>query len=255
MLVVAGAGSGKTATMADRVVWLVANGLVRPEQILGVTFTRKAAGELAQRIRQQLAKLARSGLLPEAEDDAALEPTVSTYHSYANTLVQDHGLRIGVESDTVLLGGAQAWQLAAAVVDAYDGEHEHLNASKATLIDAVVNFAGECAEHLVAPAEARAWLDGLVGSLSALPYREDKPAAPAQKALDLLDKLRTRSTVAGLAEGYAEEKRRRGVLDYGDLVALAARIARTVPAAGKSSRTPRTPRWCSSPACTAGGTR
>ncbi|WP_156125290.1 UvrD-helicase domain-containing protein, partial [Kocuria sp. ZOR0020] len=44
-LVVAGAGSGKTATMVDRVVWLVANGIVRPEQVLGVTFTRKAAGE------------------------------------------------------------------------------------------------------------------------------------------------------------------------------------------------------------------
>ncbi|GAA3671084.1 ATP-dependent DNA helicase AdnB [Arthrobacter ginkgonis] len=236
MLVVAGAGSGKTATMADRVVWLVANGLVRSEQILGVTFTRKAAGELAQRIRQQLAKLARSGLLPEAEDDASLEPTVSTYHSYANTLVQDHGLRIGVESDTVLLGGAQAWQLAATVVDAYDGDHAHLSASKATLIDAVVNFAGECAEHLVDPGHARAWLDELVGTLSALPYREDKPAAPAQKALELLDRLRTRSTVAGLAEGYAGEKRRRGVLDYGDLVALAARIARTVPAAGAAER-------------------
>ncbi|MGA7203436.1 MAG: UvrD-helicase domain-containing protein, partial [Specibacter sp.] len=64
LLVIAGAGSGKTTTMADRVVWLVANGLVRPEEILGVTFTRKAAGELAARIRGQLAKLgtlARSG--------------------------------------------------------------------------------------------------------------------------------------------------------------------------------------------------
>ncbi|MBD4382678.1 UvrD-helicase domain-containing protein, partial [Xanthomonas citri pv. citri] len=49
-LVLAGAGSGKTATMADRVVWLVANGLVRPDEVLGVTFTRKAAGELAERI-------------------------------------------------------------------------------------------------------------------------------------------------------------------------------------------------------------
>ena len=67
LLVIAGAGSGKTATMADRVIWLVANKQVRPEEILGVTFTRKAAGELAQRIRGQLEKLARSGLL-ELED-------------------------------------------------------------------------------------------------------------------------------------------------------------------------------------------
>ena len=45
LLVVAGAGSGKTETMASRVVWLVANGYAHPDQILGLTFTRKAAGE------------------------------------------------------------------------------------------------------------------------------------------------------------------------------------------------------------------
>ncbi|NLP85833.1 ATP-dependent helicase [Microbacterium sp. CFH 90308] len=66
-LVVAGAGSGKTETMASRVVWLVANGLVRRDEVLGLTFTRKAAGELAERIQKRLTRLAefeRRGLLP-----------------------------------------------------------------------------------------------------------------------------------------------------------------------------------------------
>ncbi|GAA1936940.1 ATP-dependent DNA helicase [Microbacterium aoyamense] len=65
-LVVAGAGSGKTETMASRVVWLVANGLVRRDEVLGLTFTRKAAGELAERIQRRLARLSefeRRGLL------------------------------------------------------------------------------------------------------------------------------------------------------------------------------------------------
>ncbi|WP_417216376.1 UvrD-helicase domain-containing protein [Arthrobacter sp.] len=236
MLVIAGAGSGKTATMADRVVWLVANGHVRPDEILGVTFTRKAAGELAQRIRTQLARLADSGILPAAEDDAPLEPAVSTYHSYANTLVQDHGLRIGVESDITLLGSAQAWQLSLTVVQEYDGEHEHLRAAKSTLVDAVVQFAGECAEHLVDPVDARDHVLAEVDRLAGLPYRIGKTTPPAQKALQLLDKLRTRATVAELAVRYARAKAERNVLDYGDLVALAARIARTVPAAGEAER-------------------
>ncbi len=67
-LVVAGAGSGKTETMASRVVWLVANGLVRRDQVLGLTFTRKAAGELAERIQRRLHRLSefeRRGLLTE----------------------------------------------------------------------------------------------------------------------------------------------------------------------------------------------
>ncbi|MFS0732651.1 ATP-dependent DNA helicase [Microbacterium sp. 1P10UB] len=66
-LVVAGAGSGKTETMAARVVWLVANGIVRRDEVLGLTFTRKAAGELAERIQKRLARLSefeRRGLLP-----------------------------------------------------------------------------------------------------------------------------------------------------------------------------------------------
>lgn len=69
-LVVAGAGSGKTETMAGRVVWLVANGLVRRDEILGLTFTRKAAGELNERIRRRLQRLAEfeaHGLVPHLD--------------------------------------------------------------------------------------------------------------------------------------------------------------------------------------------
>ncbi|GAA3761785.1 ATP-dependent DNA helicase [Microbacterium kribbense] len=78
-LVVAGAGSGKTETMAARVVWLVANGIVGRDEVLGLTFTRKAAGELAERIQLRLARLGefeRLGLLPQLpalHADGALE--------------------------------------------------------------------------------------------------------------------------------------------------------------------------------------
>lgn len=78
-IVIAGAGSGKTETMAGRVVWLVANGHVRADEVLGLTFTRKAAGELAERIQRRLSTIGeygRRGLLPhlgalEARGDLA----------------------------------------------------------------------------------------------------------------------------------------------------------------------------------------
>ena len=66
-LVVAGAGAGKTETMAARVVWLVANGMVTPDRVLGLTFTRKAARQLADRVRARLRRLAGSGLLDEVD--------------------------------------------------------------------------------------------------------------------------------------------------------------------------------------------
>ena len=61
------AGSGTTETMAGRVVWLVANAHVRRDEGLGLTFTRKAAGELAERIQKRLQRLSEfesRGLLP-----------------------------------------------------------------------------------------------------------------------------------------------------------------------------------------------
>ncbi|WP_460799320.1 ATP-dependent helicase [Microbacterium sp. GXF0217] len=73
-LVVAGAGSGKTETMSGRVVWLVANGHVRRDEILGLTFTRKAAGELAERIGARLLLIdeyGRRGLLPHLAEIVA----------------------------------------------------------------------------------------------------------------------------------------------------------------------------------------
>src|SRR5690606_32523248 len=79
-LVVAGAGSGKTETMAARVVWLVVNGVARPEEVLGLTFTRKAAIELGERIGRRLRAATEQGLWA-AEDDEVPLPEVSTYHA------------------------------------------------------------------------------------------------------------------------------------------------------------------------------
>jgi DNA helicase-2/ATP-dependent DNA helicase PcrA len=122
-LVVAGAGAGKTETMAARVVWLVANGLVQPDQVLGLTFTRKAARQLAERIRARLRRLGGSPLLDELDPSgqrrmAVLtgEPTVLTYHAYAGRLVGEHGLRLPVQPGERLLTETSSWQLANQVV-------------------------------------------------------------------------------------------------------------------------------------------
>jgi DNA helicase-2/ATP-dependent DNA helicase PcrA len=243
-LVIAGAGSGKTATMADRVVWLVANGWVRPEEVLGVTFTRKAAGELATRIRAKLAALQRIAALdtqhlvfPEGLlSSDALEPKVSTYHSFASGIVSDYGLRLGVERDVVLLGGAQAWQLASEVVEAFDGEYRHFSAAKSTLVKAVIQLAGECAEHLQEPAGVEAWLMARLSEFEGLPYNAAAAKNPPQAAADLAAMLRTRASVADMVGRYSAAKRARGALDFGDLVALAARVAREIPLAAEMER-------------------
>lgn len=239
LLVVAGAGSGKTETMAARVVWLVANDLVRPDEVLGLTFTRKAAGELSERLSTRLATLREAGIWsPPAEHGAVVlddVPTVSTYHAYAGRIVREHGLRVGVEPDSRLLTEAAAWQFAHEAVVAWDGPMDVVDKAESTVTTAVVDLASELAEHLVDPARLAAHLDDVVAALEALP----KSAGTRKRAnpmRDLVGVLRQRAAVVPILERYQELKRSRDAMDFADQMALAARIASTVPQVGGAER-------------------
>ena len=119
---IAGAGSGKTTVMAARVVWLVATGQVAPAEVLGLTFTTKAAAELgdpASAARSAQAGLAAAAAATHEASDEVEEPTVSTYHAYAAGLLTEHGLRIGHEPDTRLIADASRYQLAARAIQRY----------------------------------------------------------------------------------------------------------------------------------------
>jgi DNA helicase-2/ATP-dependent DNA helicase PcrA len=112
-LVVAGAGSGKTETMAGRVVWLVANGHVAPDEVLGLTFTRKAAGELAERIGRRLAtvrEFSRRGLLPHVAalvEDGTL-PAFWEAHADAPARVRDAAFAALLDAVAATLVGESA---------------------------------------------------------------------------------------------------------------------------------------------------
>ncbi|GGR85351.1 ATP-dependent DNA helicase [Micromonospora fulviviridis] len=233
LLVVAGAGSGKTETMAARVVWLVANSYVRPEQILGLTFTRKAAGELAHRVRtrldQLIRRLGRQGRDPH-EDPLAGEPTVSTYHSYAGRIVTEHGLRAGYEPTTRLLTEASRWQLVDLLVRNYDGDMSEVDRMPSTITDAVLALAGELDEHLVDPDELAAWTGRFFAEVQSRPGRV---YADVRKALQL---QQTRLKLLPLVRAYGRRKDDFEAMDFADQLARAARVARDHPGVGVIER-------------------
>lgn len=175
LLVVAGAGSGKTETMAARVVWLVANGLVAPDEVLGLTFTRKAASELSARVERRLHRLREVGLWtapvsPEGGSDPfAGRATISTYHSYAGSIVGDYGLRVGVEPTVRLLTEAATWQLAFEAATRFDGDVSEFDLGEASLTNATLTLAGELAEHLVSLDQVDDYFGACVDALAALP--------------------------------------------------------------------------------------
>ncbi|HEX4258628.1 MAG TPA: ATP-dependent helicase, partial [Streptosporangiaceae bacterium] len=248
LAVIAGAGSGKSETMAARLVWLVANGLVRPDRVLGLTFTRKAAAELAERVRSRLDRLRRSGLTPASQPTEAAtppppadpndptnlpfagDPVIGTYHAYAGRLVSDHALREGLEPSMRLITPAESWQLAARIVAAYDGPMQDIGWGPPTVTAAVLALSGELSEHLREPADVRAigeWLDQRQAALGG------KLPAYVKK---MVQSQRAREQLLPLAAQYASEKKRREVLDHGDQMALAARIASRHPEVGLAER-------------------
>ena len=236
-LVVAGAGSGKTETMAARVVWLIANKLVQPEQVLGLTFTRKAAGELTQRVQTRLAQLNRALGEESGEALAGLDldrPTVATYNAYAASLVADHGLRLGVEPSARLLGQAEQWQVASQVVESWD---EDLGTDKAvsTVTGAVVALSGALGEHLVDPADARDRLTEMAEHLESVPLgpKQKKRTKDVDK---LISSVAERARFVDLVVEYRRRKRIAEALDFGDQVAFAAQLAREVPLVGAAER-------------------
>ena len=242
LLVVAGAGSGKTATMAQRVVYLVATGQVRPDQVLGLTFTRKATAELDQRVASRLASLGAAGLLPvtapetdgtgaDAADATDVgEPMIATYNSFAGTLVRDHGLRIGVDPDSALITQARSWQIVTSLLEA-----RTLPLPNESLIhntSAVLVLGDALSQNLLTIDEAAKDLADLSEQFTALAAIKGcktlvgkAPAVMAEWEA-LLDVV---------AELHAH-KRHHGLLDFGDQIALACAIAESVPEAAAQVR-------------------
>jgi DNA helicase-2/ATP-dependent DNA helicase PcrA len=232
-LVVAGAGSGKTSVMAARVVWLVGTGQIAPDRVLGLTFTNKAAAELAGRVRSALAAAGVSG------DDEAGEPVVSTYHAFAGRLVTEHGLRIGVEPRSRLLADATRYQLAGRVLRRHRGPIEHLTSPLSMLIGDLVGLESELSEHLVEPADLLAWDADWIAQLEAGCAGYDGQKG-TKGHCDGLRKMaaaaRKRQELTALVAAYRDAKRDLDAIDFGDQVALAARLAETVPEAGTAER-------------------
>ena len=242
LLVVAGAGSGKTATMTDRVVYLVANGLVAPSEILGLTFTRKAASELQSRIERHLRSLARSGIVPAGTASAELgligslteRPRISTYNAYAAQLVRDHGIRLGLENDQTLIGEAGRYQLASQVVESWAGDLD-LASAPITVVRAVVTLAGELAEHMLTPTQAKDQLLAIADELAdAAPIGKKKE--PYAEVAKVIASLRARASLIPLIEGFSAAKRARGAMDFADQVASAARLAADFPVVAERER-------------------
>ncbi len=182
----AGAGTGKTTTVAMVIAGLVRRHGVQPEQVLGITFTNKAAAELADRVREML----------DAADPAR-QSEVHTYHGFAAQTLAEFGPLAGIDPRFQVITPTFARQLLKDVV--LRSDPETLNLTWATTYDRIRSLHDRLGDHLLTPS-------GL------LAHPDDTPVG------------KERREMAEILQEYEREKRRLGVVDFSDLVTLTTRL-------------------------------
>lgn len=200
LYLIAGAGSGKTAVMAARIAWALETQPFSPSQILGLTFTNKAAEELLERVRLALA---------EIHDESGEDVTVQTYNAFAAGIVRDNGLLVGVEPESGLLTEAQQWQLLLSCLDDLP-PFDALEIRSSYVVGAALGLAGSVADHMVSLGAIEAAADR-IQSLQGVDERMIETAAK-------------RKELVRAVGAYIKAKKDASRIDFGDQVSKAVEV-------------------------------
>jgi DNA helicase II / ATP-dependent DNA helicase PcrA len=221
-VLVAGAGSGKTSVMAARVIYLAlaAQGLVEaegvmPGNVLCLTFTNKATENLALRIRHALESIPG---LQEGE-----EPEVLNYHGFAAQVIERHGMRIGIEPGQRVVTQAQRTEIAARVLDVMTFDRSSTKWQPA-IVSRILALDEQLQNHLRTPEELEEHVRAKLPMLELA--RSDEPYQAAFE----------REELARAVAEFRRIKRSLGVIDFGDQIAFAVRVATERPEVGREYR-------------------
>ncbi|MFP5341475.1 MAG: ATP-dependent helicase [Candidatus Limnocylindria bacterium] len=219
LLVVAGAGTGKTQVITRRIAWLIATRRARPSEILALTFTDKAADEMATRVDQ---------LVPYGYTDTA----ISTFHAFGDRIIREHALEIGLPTDVRVLSRAEVVIFLREHLYAFDLDRYRPLGDPTRFLSALASLFSRCKDEDISPddfAEHAAARTLQADRLRAegTPDSDDGP-----EAVDaVLDDARGQRELAGAYATYQQLLAANGCIDFGDQVALALRLVRTSPAA------------------------
>jgi len=204
LLIVAGAGTGKTTVITRRIAWLIAERGVRPEEILALTFTDKAAAEMEERVDQ---------LVPYGYADVE----ISTFHAFGDSLLRGHSLELGLQNDfSVLSRAEQVIFLRDRLFDLPLARYRPLG-DPTRHLQAILTLISRCKDEDIAPEDYRACAERLIAQ------------AAAADGEDLRDYAAAQAELAATYARYQELMARAGAIDFGDQIVLALRLLRRRP--------------------------
>jgi DNA helicase-2/ATP-dependent DNA helicase PcrA len=200
LYLIAGAGSGKTAVMAARIAWALETQSLSPSQILGLTFTNKAADELLERVHRALTEIG---------DESGEDVTVQTYNAFAAGIVRDYGLHVDVEPEAGLLSEAQQWQLLLACLDDLPA-FEALEIRSTYVVGSAIGLASSVADHMV--------------ELDAIDAAADRFLSMKGLEPEMAETAKKRKELVRAVGAYQRAKRGAGRIDFGDQISKAVEV-------------------------------
>jgi DNA helicase-2/ATP-dependent DNA helicase PcrA len=201
LLIVAGAGTGKTSVLTKRLAYLVATGKAKTDEILAVTFTDKAAGEMEERVDR---------LLPYGYTDL----WVMTFHALGERILRDRGLAIGLPDSFKILSETDQWMLVRQNLDRFKLDYYKPLGNPTKFIHALLGHVSRAKDELITPEEYLAYAQSV--GLDA------DQAASSDESTRLAE-------VAEAYHVYTRLIRENGALDFGDLINETVRLFRTRP--------------------------
>jgi DNA helicase-2/ATP-dependent DNA helicase PcrA len=211
LLVVAGAGTGKTQVITRRIAWLIATRRAKPSEILALTFTDKAAEEMQARVDQ---------LVPYGYTDAA----ISTFHAFGDRLVREFALELGLPTDTRVMSRPEVVIFLRERLFRFDLDEYRPLGDPTRFLGALATLFSRCKDEDVGPQH-------YLAHAATLAARAAEPSMDPNEAAALLDRSRGEGELAGAYARYQELLGEAGLIDFGDQVGLALRLLRESPSA------------------------
>ncbi len=224
LLIVAGAGTGKTTVIARRIAWLVNEGLAKPEEILALTFTDKAAREMEERVDK---------LLPVGY----VNTFIATFHSFGQQILQDYGLAVGLSSDFKLLSQTEQWLLLRNNLDKLPLDYYRPLGNPTRFLHALLQHFSRAKDEAVYPEDYLRLAENKKLNSDAGEFLKKKGRVESKsKRNKLNDQSEDEGEAARLkevAECYAVYQQLlhdKGALDFGDLINYTLKLFKTRPA-------------------------
>jgi ATP-dependent DNA helicase UvrD/PcrA len=202
LLIVAGAGTGKTTVITRRIAWLIAQRRARPEEILALTFTDKAAAEMEERVDQLV-------------DYGYADVEIATFHAFGDSLLRGHSLEIGLKNDfSVLSRAEQVIFLRDRLFELPLRRYRPLG-DPTRHLQAIITLVSRCKDEDISPTDYARCAEQLRAA-----------AAEAPEDADRRDRAEGQVELAATYAKYQELMAREGNIDFGDQIVLALRLLR-----------------------------